>query len=304
MTAPGSVPSRMRTRLLLTVLALLVAAPLGGWGRDGHAIIADIAWREMTPVAREHARAILAGQDMPAVAAWADQVRRTEAYAWTGPMHYVNIPAGSDSYDHAAHCPEVGCVVSGIENFARLLLDAPDDRTREDALKFVIHFVGDLHQPLHAGRPEDRGGNDVTAVFYGRERNLHSIWDSGILNAGDPEPWPVISERLWKQIRPSDRLAWLADAKHDDLVGTVGRWVFESHRLAERYAYPVGPGASIGEDYVRETLPVIHLRLSQGGVRLGALLNQLLDPNSDGLNPAATAPEPATPGHAAEREDG
>lgn len=276
----------MLTRPFATITALLTLAFLSGWGRDGHAIIAEIAWREMTPTAQARARQILAGEDLPAVAAWADQARTMEAYRWTAPLHYVNLSANTAAYDHAVHCPDNGCVVSAVGDFARLLIDEVDDKTREDALKFLIHFVGDLHQPLHAGRPDDRGGNDIQARFFGRGRNLHSIWDSDILRAGDPEPWPTIAERLWNEIRPADRLAWLAEARHDDLIGTAGRWTFESHRLAERYAYPVEAGAELAEDYVRDTLPVVHLRLQQGGVRLGALLNQLLDPASPGLSPA------------------
>lgn len=290
-------PTRTPNRLLIALAALLTLACLGAWGRDGHAIIAEIAWRDMTPTAQARAKEILAGEDLPAVATWADQVRNTQAYRWTAPMHYVNLPAGTTRYDPAEHCPEAGCVVSAVYDFSRLLVDEVDDKTREDALKFLIHFVGDLHQPLHAGRPDDRGGNDIDTRFFGRTRNLHSVWDSGILNAGDPEPWPVIAERLWTDIRPADRTAWLADADRDDLTGTAGRWTFESHRLAERYAYPVEPNAALSEDYVSQTLPVVHLRLKQGGVRLGALLNQLLDPASPGLSPSldSVRPEPTAP---------
>lgn len=286
----------MLNRVTRTLAALLSLALLGAWGRDGHAIIAEIAVREMTPAARTRAAEILAGQELPAIASWADQVRPQGAYRWTAPMHYVNLPEGTKAYDHAEHCPDEGCVVSAVYDFSRLVVDDVDQRTREDALKFLVHFVGDLHQPLHAGRPDDRGGNDVETTFLGRARNLHSVWDSGVLNAGDPEAWPLIADRLWNRIDDQDRLAWLADADRDDLIATAGRWVFESHRLAERFAYTVGPGAVLDEGYVGRCLPVVHLRLQQGGVRLGALLNQLLDPGSQGLDwrpaPPAPAPEP------------
>lgn len=276
----------MPTRTLSLLAALLTLVCLGGWGRDGHAIIAEIAWREMTPAAQARARRILAGQSMPEVSAWADGVRGTEAYGWTGPLHYVNLPAGSTGYDHERDCPEAGCVVSAVHDFSRLVLhpDA-DERTREDALKFVIHFVADLHQPLHAGRPEDRGGNDIQTEFVGAPRNLHSVWDSGIIGRAESDPWPVLAERWWGEIDDTDRLAWLACADPEDLLGTAGRWVFESHRLAERYAYPVGEGAVLDETYAERTMAVVRLRLQQGGVRLGALLNELLDPDAEGLAP-------------------
>ncbi|MCC5823418.1 MAG: S1/P1 nuclease [Phycisphaerales bacterium] len=293
----------MLTRIIATLTALMTLACLGAWGRDGHSIIAEIAWRDMTPTAQARAKRILAGQSMPEVSAWADGVRRTEAYRWTAPLHYVNLPAGRTEYNHDRDCPDVGCVVSAVHDFSKLLLhpDA-DEKTREDAMKFIIHFVGDLHQPLHAGRPEDRGANDIQTVFMGRERNLHSVWDSGILGVGESDPWPVLAERWWEEITDRDRTAWLADANPDDLIGTVGRWTFESHRLAERYAYPVQPGAEIGRAYVEQTLPVVRLRIQQAGVRLGALLNELLDPDADGLSPHL-APIPAPRGGDAARGD-
>lgn len=270
----------------------------GGWGPDGHAIIAEIAWREMTPEAQRRAKELLSGEEMASVASWADGVRRDGAYAWTGPLHYVNLSADATGYDHARDCPDAGCVVSGVRDFAALTVDGgADEKTRREALMFVIHFVGDLHQPLHAGRGVDRGGNDIKTVFFGAERNLHSVWDSGILDrAGgrsEPEAWPLVAERLSAGIDAADRLAWLADADGTDLAGTAGRWVFESHRLAERYCYPVTPGAAIGEAYVAETLGVVELRLSQAGVRLGAMLNGLLDLASAGLTASAGGAEPA-----------
>lgn len=269
------------------VLGVLCVVCCGGWGWQGHSIIAEIAWREMTPAAQQRATEILNGGELPAVASWADQVRRDEAYRWTGPLHYVNLAAGTTEFRLERDCPEAGCVVSAVRDFGAMVVrEDADEKTRREALMFLIHFVGDLHQPLHAGRPEDRGGNDIGTVFFGQERNLHSVWDSGILGAGDERAWPLIAEELAGKIDAGDRLAWLADADGGDLAATAGRWAFESFRLAERYCYPVAPGTAIGAAYVDQTLPVVRLRLMQGGVRLGAVLNGLLDPGSGGMGGA------------------
>jgi len=276
--------ARLVGAVLLGVACLVCC---GGWGRDGHAIIAEIAWREMTPYAQRRAREILGGADLPAVASWADQVRREEAYRWTAPLHYVNLPEGTAEFRLERDCPDGGCVVSAVRDFGALVVrEDADEKTRREALMFLIHFVGDLHQPLHAGRPGDRGGNDISTVFFGQDRNLHSVWDSGILGAGDERAWPLIAEDLVGDIDAADRLAWLADADGSDLAATAGRWTFESFRLAERYCYPVEPGTAIGAGYVDQTLPVVRLRLMQGGVRLGAVLNGLLDPASGGMGGA------------------
>lgn len=272
------------------LLAFAVLGCGGGWGWEGHAIVAEIAWREMTPEAKRRATEILNGGELPAVASWADQVRGDEAYRWTAPLHYVNLPAGTADFRIERDCPDGGCVVSAVRDFGALVVrEDADEKTRREALMFLVHFVGDLHQPLHAGRPEDRGGNDIGTVFFGQERNLHSVWDSGILGAGDERAWPLIAEELAAGIDDADRLAWLADADGSDLGATAGRWTFESFRLAERYCYPVTPDSAIGAGYVERTLPVVRLRLTQGGVRLGALLNGLLDPGSGGMG-GAVAP--------------
>lgn len=294
-------------RLAASLTALATLALCAAWGQAGHAIIAEIASHELTPTAKAKVEAILNGVEMPTVASWADSVRPQEAYRWTAPLHYVNMADDATGYDPARDCPAEGCVVSGIHDFAAILADPnADEKSRREALMFLIHFVGDLHQPLHAGRAQDKGGNAVRTVFMGEKKNLHSVWDSGIIDAGEGgRPWPEIAAELRGRIDDADRAAWLEACDGADLTGTAGRWAFESRRLAARYAYPVADGSAIGEAYVGQTLPVVELRLEQAGVRLGALLNGLLDPASGGLSPSldpasVTPPAPETEGEGAD----
>jgi hypothetical protein len=261
------------------VVCIAAAAPASAlWGRDGHAIVAEIAWRELSPETRAAIEALLAENDAGATiqetASWADAVRPQDAYRWSAPLHYVNMAPDAAEYLHSRDCPDQGCVVSAIQRFRDEVRDTslPIEQRRE-ALMFLVHFVGDLHQPLHGGRAEDRGGNDIEITFYGRESNLHRIWDSSILEAHDGSPWPVKAERLYAAISGHDRIAWLADFHDEDMLATAGRWAFESHALAEDYAYGlVENGDALSANYVNATVDVAELRLMQGGVRLAAVL--------------------------------
>lgn len=267
-------------QLLASIALCIVVIPLAGWGRDGHAIIAQLAYAELTPTARERVDRILRGDALPEVAAWPDQVRREPDYWWTGPLHYANPSPEHEEYDHARDCPPQGNVVTGVVDFARVLADeSASEADRREALLFVVHFVGDLHQPLHAGNAADRGGNDITVSFFERERNIHSIWDSGIMRAHDDRAWPFWVARLLPEITDGDREAWIADLNAVD-TQTVGQWVGESRRLATQHCYVLEPGDVVGEAYVADKMPVVDVRLKQGGVRLGAVLNKLLDPSS------------------------
>ena len=271
----------MSHRLFAAAVFVLVGfvPVLGGWGQKGHAIIADLAWRDLTPAAREAIEGLLDPSDtIQTTSAWADAVRPTDEYRYTAPFHYVNLPDGAREYAHERDCPEAGCVVSAIDRYSRELVDESLSRERRaEALKFLVHFVGDLHQPLHGGRAADRGGNHIEISLRGTPRNLHSAWDSGLMQLIDPTPWPRWSERLHAGVSEADRIAWtIADARADP-IGAAGRWAFESNLLAHTYAYGPEDGEEIAGEYARVAAPVIDLRLSQAGVRLGAMLNAILD---------------------------
>jgi hypothetical protein len=302
----------MKNAAAMLLSAGMTTAALG-WGGDGHAIVADIAWRELSPEAQAKVAELLdgfeAGTTIQEIGSWADAVRPTEAYQWSAPLHYVNMPPEASGYDHTRDCPEVGCVVSAIDRFARELSDEslPTEQRRE-ALLFLVHFVGDMHQPLHGGRAQDRGGNDIQITLFDTPTNLHRAWDSQLLAAHDASPWPLIAERLAVEIDATDRIAWLADTFERDWTATAGRWAYESHHLAEQFCYIINTGDTVGSDYVQLSAPVIEARLSQGGVRLAAVLEWCLsDQPEPALTPAMTPAETpdveAQPAEAAPQEE-
>jgi len=278
-------------------LALLLSA-MGGWGKEGHAIIAQIAWDELSPEAKTEIRTLLGDTGLPEIASWADSVRHEPNYKWSAPLHYVNMPADADAYVHERDCPPQGCVVSAIDRFATVLADHDKSpQERGEALMFIVHFVGDVHQPLHGGRAEDRGGNSIEVTFRGEETNLHRVWDYGIIEAASDEPWPEQAKALEHEITEQDRIVWLASETPDNWIATAGRWAFESHRLAEMYAYPVHSGDELGQAYIDHCDPVVNVRLKEAGIRLASVLEACLvdQPKSEDDADATTNAAEAAP---------
>jgi hypothetical protein len=178
----------MRPFLPALFLYLLLPGNALAWGYTGHRIIAEIADQFLESGTGHQIHDLLATENattLAEVSTWADQIRLQRPE--TAPWHYVSIPihppAGqADSYDPARDCPHDDCVVAKIELFKRTLIDQQaSQRQRLEALKYLVHFIGDIHQPLHASSNNDRGGNEVTVTFMGRQTNLHAVWDTGII---------------------------------------------------------------------------------------------------------------------------
>ena len=197
--APTPRQSRPSWVLCLTVFsaALLSGQAAHAWGAEGHRLIAELAQEQLSPEARAKVQALLdeePGATLPSIATWADEVRSPSTAAW----HYTNFDRELGCrYDAARNCPDGHCVVGAIERQLQVLgSDRPSDE-RLKALKWVVHLVGDAHQPLHAGLAGDKGGNLYQIQAYGRGGNLHSLWDSGLIRnwSGGPAAWDTSRER-------------------------------------------------------------------------------------------------------------
>jgi hypothetical protein len=243
------------------------------WSGDAHRLICDIAWRHMKPEAKRLATQLRSGESgtFAESCTWADDVKRDRPQ--TDSYHFINIPKGLRGMNLQRDCRAPRrCMTWAVKHYTQVLADTSQPRSRRaEALKFVAHFVGDVHQPLHAGRPEDRGGNHVYVSFFGddgsqqRRMQLHSIWDSGILRRGRVR-WPNGVEQLNAGISTADVIAWT----NSDVVG----WTNESYRIAEDFAYSAAPGSNIAEPYYNRALQIATERLQQAGIRLAFLLNE------------------------------
>ncbi len=253
------------------VAASLMAGPAWGWGRLGHRVAGRIAEDRLTPSARAAVRDLLGpGESLADVSTWADDYRRD--HRETGPWHYVNVPIAEPKYDRKFEA-EGGGVVTKVEDFRRILADPATPRAgRQQALKFLAHFVQDMHQPVHVGHRDDRGGNDLQVRFFGEGSNLHRVWDSGLLeHAGRPEAEYVAA--LEQTIAPDLAEAWSR--------GNPADWADESLAVARgAYRNPVDgselkAGAKLDRPYQDANLPLAERRVAQAGVRLAAILNAI-----------------------------
>lgn len=256
---------------LLTVAASIppVGPPADGarWGQSGHRIVARTAALQLSSRATREVRRLLQGASLAAVSTWADDVRAERPA--TGPRHYVNIPVWDGTW-RSTLCPRDECVIGTLVAQQKILADRARPRAeREEALKWVVHLVGDLHMPLHVGDRGDRGGNDVKLQFGGRQTNLHSLWDTGMIGAsGHGEEGYVVMLR--DRIRHRGDLRQIAS-------GSVLDWAMESHAAARDVAYPFLPRSLvIDQVYVDIARPILEDRLLRASVRLAAMLEQAL----------------------------
>ncbi|MDX2153019.1 MAG: S1/P1 nuclease [Bryobacteraceae bacterium] len=240
-----------------------------GWGPEGHQTISRLAERRLNERAKAMVAEILGpSQSLATVATWADDVRRDRRES--GPWHYVNIPIDAKRGPVDPFCPPEGCVVRKVnELVAALKGGALSGVEREEALKYLVHFVQDMHQPLHCGDRRDRGGNDVKVKFFDRDTNLHAVWDSGILFQLKLDSI-ALADQLDRQTSAGDRRRW---AK-----GTVEDWAWEAQKESRKVAYgrlPKHAGAPLGEEYQRRTVKTVEKQLAKGGLRLAAILNEI-----------------------------
>lgn len=260
---------------LLALAGVFAAGDALAWSAEGHRIVARIAEAGLTPEARAEAARLLGdASDSPltGIATWADDLRESDpALARrTSRWHYINFD-GRCGFEPPRDCPGNNCVVTQTNMMFRLLADTgADDEARATALKYVVHFIGDLHQPLHASPRADKGGNDYQVNLDGEGSNLHRIWDGTILERRGLA-WEAHAHELMQTPLPEDP--------------TLGsdrptlEWALESCRLVESgEVYPEEGVHAIDAGFLDARLPLAEQRLRQAGYRLAQVLNYALKP--------------------------
>ncbi|PRP97606.1 S1/P1 Nuclease [Enhygromyxa salina] len=281
------------TRLLAlgaAALAMMSPSRARAWHDDGHRIIGEIAARQLSDEAREKIEALLA--DMPeystiaTAATWADQqAKQDPTFDFVYSSHYINMDRRLSPREVHALCLEKsGCVATGISYYVEILRsERMSDQQRAEALRLLIHFVGDVHQPLHTGHSGDKGGNDIADLRMleytpGKERtNLHAVWDGGLVAitmARAGWDWRRYAVELDGRISDEMITRWGRGSAYD--------WIEESRLFAAANGYlhadgktPVRSGDALGEDWYMRNLEVAEQRLQQGGVRLALVLEEL-----------------------------
>jgi hypothetical protein len=256
--------------------------PEAVWFDFGHRLVAEVAESRFTDHTRAAVRDLLAGQSPADASLWADRIRSQRRD--TSPLHYVNIPLIADAYDPVRDCPDGRCVIGAVDSFQRVLASPSAPRSeRVEALRFLLHLIGDLHQPLHVADNQDKGGNNTQVRLGGRGTNLHKAWDGEMIETlATPEP-----EYLARLKR---RMATLDLASFER--GTVVEWAMEGHAIAQSRAYRVPKGRHLDSSYVQRAVQESDLALIKAGVRLAAVLNRALlayQPSGNGADKADRA---------------
>ena len=213
---------------------------------------------------------ILAGKkaSLADLAIWADVIRdeQPETKTW----HYINILPESPSLDLYRDCPDDNCLPAQLRRAIGIVrLGMRDEKERLDSLRFLIHLAGDLHQPLHAGYPHDRGGNDIQIVFRGQQSTLHSFWDGDLL-ATMIEDEAAYADHLNQRITFQQEKDWRRDY--------LRAWVWDAHRLAAETVYrglPPDDLKELDDVYVDRARALIEEQLAKAGIRLAEILNRI-----------------------------
>ena len=253
----------------LATLLLAGAVPAWSWGPAGHRITAQIAEKRLNPQTRRRLELLAGkGSTLASLANWADDIReeRPETVRW----HYINIPPDATELDPDRDCPNADCITVKAREFLGIVrLGLKSQEERLDALRFLIHLMGDLHQPLHAGFAHDRGGNDIPIVFHGEESNLHKLWDSDLLGKHISDE-DLFAAQLLSEIRPQDEKRWSR--------GHLKEWTWESRQLALEAVYdglPAEEPKTIDDAYSRRAWKVAKEQLAKGGIRLAVIMNEI-----------------------------
>lgn len=256
-----------------SVLSAVCAGNAAAYGPTGHRIVGDIAESYLCRDARATVGALLDGESLAEAGTWADRIRGDPDWRHAGPWHYVNV-ADDDPVQRASG-GERGDVLQAIARFHAELADpAVPDRYRADALRFLVHFIADVHQPLHVGRASDRGGNDIVVMLGGKRSNLHRLWDAQALLKAD---------RRTRDYRVADQTRAIRSLVAPDVERlqrtAVLDWADESQKLRP-YVYAQVPARGGGSfrpdaDYLARAREITMLRLGQAGVRLAGTLNGL-----------------------------
>lgn len=240
------------------------------WGSKGHRTIATIADKHLTTNTRSVVSGYLNGESMIDASTWADEIRDDQEYLKTASWHFLNVPLGlskAQFTDFVIKQDKDNIYTAILKAEANLKDKSADVKQKAEALKFLIHLIGDAHQPMHVSRAEDKGGNTIQVRFDGKGTNLHSLWDSKLIDHEGLNNTEMAKQYDWAN---ADQIKkWQTDSPM--------QWLWESYQISTELYDDIKPGQTIDEAYYKKSIPIIHLRVAQAGIRLAGELNKLLN---------------------------
>jgi hypothetical protein len=257
-------------RYFLAGAMVVCAFALISWGPTGHRAIAQIAENHLTLATKQAIKSLLGNETLADVSNYADEIRSDPAYKYTGAYHYVNVPMGYnfEQFSTAVQTMKADNVYKMV---LRCEMDLKDrDKSKQEkalALKFLVHLIGDLHQPMHVSNKDDNGGNNIKVTFDGNYYNLHGLWDSGLIDR---------QHLSYKQMADAYDNATPVEIKKwqsDDLMV----WLWESYQVSTILYKEAADNPDFDEAYYKSHMPVLEKRIEKAGIRLAGVLNAIFD---------------------------
>ena len=252
--------------VLLSILPLQEGL---AWSPAGHRIVGHIAEMNLDSQVQKTIRRDFNINHLANVANWADEIKRSDHKPDV--LHYTNIAVNHRMYHQERDCPRKRCVTEKIKEYESILIDPESSRrTRKEAFKFLVHLVGDVHQPMHLGNEKDRGGNDIAVYFGNKPTNLHKVWDHDLIFLKGKSQLQF-ARQLNRSITPENKKRWVG--------GTPDDWSNESRALVLDYGYPLqfSKRRKLSRNYIHEGRIIVEERLQRAGIRLAEMLNRLLN---------------------------
>ncbi|GER32783.1 endonuclease 2 [Striga asiatica] len=279
-----------KTHIISLAFFLFCVSIVNGWGTDGHHIICKLAQPRLSEAAANAVKELLpayAENDLSNVCLWADRVRFR--YHWSAPLHYIDTPDNLCTYQYKRDCKDGDgiadmCVAGAINNYTTQLLSYGNSTSASqynltEALMFLSHFIGDIHQPLHVGFTSDRGANTIDVHWYRRKSVLHHVWDTDIIETAEKKFYGSNVDGLIDVLQKNITTVWSEQATEWEACDTTAcpdLYASEGIKAACDWAYKgVEEDSVLEDDYFFSRTPVVNMRLAQGGVRLAATLNRI-----------------------------
>lgn len=258
----------MKFKASFLVIAFLITTtsfkPASIWGPTGHRTTGKIAEQHLKKRVKRKIEKLLDGESLAFVSTYADQIKSDKKYDKYKPWHYVNMPLDGN-YETAKKNPK-GDLVTGINKCIEILKGKNSSKAdKQFFLKMLVHLIGDLHQPLHIGRAEDKGGNDIQVRWFYRGSNLHRVWDEDMI-----EEWKMSYDELAKNAKKLSKEQIKTIQK-----GSIVDWVNETHQLTKSVYKSAEMGEKLRYRYSYDHFPTVRKQLQKGGIRLAKILNDI-----------------------------
>ncbi|GAA4274395.1 S1/P1 nuclease [Aquimarina gracilis] len=250
--------------IIITLFSLNSFSASFDWGKTGHRVTGEIAEVHLTKKAKRAISSLLDGHGLAFVSTFADEIKSDKNYKGYSPWHYVNFPFDKKYGEDKPS--EFGDLVQGINKCIAVLKDTTSTiEDRQFYLKMLVHFIGDLHQPLHVGRGEDKGGNDIQIQWFNEGSNLHRVWDSDMIDYYGMSYTELSLNR--------DELS---ETQIEEIKkGSILDWIHESQGLAKKVYATANVGEKLKYEYMYYNFPIVRKQLQKGGIRLAKVLNDI-----------------------------